>query len=44
MACCSNTTTNTCNTSCGTPRRGNGYLLVIVLYILLAILLGSFFC
>ena len=40
MACCGNTTT-TCN-PCG--RRGNGYLLVIVLYILLAILVSSFIC
>lgn len=44
MACCSNaTTTNTCNTSC--HKRGmNGFLLVIVLYILLAIIIGSAIC
>ncbi len=41
MACSTQTTT-----SCGcTPRRsGNGYLLIIVLYILLAIIVGSFIC
>ena len=46
MACCSNTTTNTCN-SCGTSygcKSNNGFLLVIVLYILLAIILGSYIC
>lgn len=45
MACCSSTTTNSCNpcgNTCG--RRGNGFLLVIVLYILLAIIVGSFVC
>lgn len=42
MACCGSTTTTSCNT-CGS-RTGNGFLLVIVLYILLAILLGSYFC
>lgn len=41
MACCNQQTTNNCN-PCG--RRGNGYLLVIVLYILLAILVSSFIC
>ena len=30
---------NTCNTSC--PGVGNGFLIIIVLYILLAIILGS---
>ena len=35
MACGENvTTTNTC-------RRGNGYVVIIILYILLAIILGS---
>ncbi len=46
MACCSSTTTNTCNpcaNTCGS-RKGNGYLLIIVLYILLAIIVGSFIC
>lgn len=44
MACCASTTTNSCN-PCGTSRRGaNGFLLVIVLYILLAIILGSYIC
>ncbi len=46
MACCGTTTTtnscNTCGNTCG--RRGNGFLLVIVLYILLAIIVGSFVC
>ncbi len=42
MACCTQTTTNSCGC---TPRRsGNGYLLIIVLYILLAIIVGSFIC
>ena len=44
MACCSNTTTTSCNPCGGHPRGSNGFLLVIVLYILLAILLGSYFC
>lgn len=46
MACCG-TTTNSCNNSCGnsySSKRGNGFLLVIVLYILLAIIVGSFVC
>ena len=47
MACCSSNTTSSCNpcgnTSCGS-RRGSGYVLVIVLYILLAIIVGSFIC
>ena len=45
MACCSNTTTSTCN-SCGGSYgyKSNGFLLVIVLYILLAIILGSYIC
>lgn len=43
MACCGSTTTTS---SCGTCSRGkgNGFLLVIVLYILLAIIVGSFVC
>lgn len=46
MACCSS---NTNTTSCGTcsntcSKRGNGFLLVIVLYILLAIIVGSCIC
>lgn len=41
MACCSNTT-NSCNPC--SQRKGNGFLLVIVLYILLAIIVGSYFC
>lgn len=40
MAC--QTTTNTCNPC--SQRKGNGFLLVIVLYILLAIILGSVIC
>lgn len=40
MACCSNTT-NTCNPC---SRGNNGFLLVIVLYILLAIIVGSYIC
>lgn len=44
MACCgTTTTTNTCN-PCGSARKGSGFLLVIVLYILLAIIVGSFVC
>ena len=44
MACCGNsTTTNTCN-PCGGARKGSGFLLVIVLYILLSIIVGSFVC
>lgn len=47
MACCSSTTTNSCN-SCGNTygckKGNNGFLLVIVLYILLAIILGSYIC
>lgn len=45
MACCSSTTTSSCNpcgNTCG--RRENGFLLVIVLYILLAIIVGSCIC
>lgn len=38
MACCGqNTTTNCCH-------GGKGYLTIIVLYILLAIIVGSFIC
>lgn len=48
MACCGTTTsTNSCNpcgNTCGSRRSGNGFLLVIVLYILLAIIVGSFVC
>ena len=46
MACCGTTTTtsscNQCGNTCGSRRGGNGFLLVIVLYILLAIIVGSF--
>ncbi len=42
MACCSTTTTS-CTNPCGC-RSGKGYLIVIVLYILLAIIVGSFMC
>jgi len=46
MACCGTTTStsscNTCTNTCG--RRGNGYLTIIVLYILLAIIVGSYMC
>lgn len=42
MACCS-TGTNPCSNPCG-HKQGNGFLLVIVLYILLAIIVGSFIC
>ena len=37
---CPNTTCNTCPTS----HRGSGYVTIIVLYILLAIILSSFVC
>lgn len=38
-------TTNTCNNTCsGTQTRGCGYVTIIVLYILLAIILSSFVC
>ena len=44
MACWGTTTTsnscNQCNSTCGS-RNSNGFLLIIVLYILLAIILGS---
>ena len=36
MSCCENTAT--------TGRRGNGYLVIIILYILLAIILGGAIC
>ena len=36
-------TTNTCNTTCQVTR-GSGYVTIIVLYILLAIILSSFVC
>ncbi len=42
MACQGNTTN--CNPCNPCAKKGNGFLLVIVLYILLAILLGSYFC
>ena len=42
MSCCSNVT-NTCSNPCG-HKQGNGFLLVFVLYILLAIIVGSFIC
>ncbi len=46
MACCGTTTTSSCNPcgNTGSRTRGNGFLLVIVLYILLAIIVGSFIC
>lgn len=46
MACCSSNQTNSCNNSCMKPRcgSGSGYLLIIVLYILLAIIVGSYIC
>ena len=38
-------TTNTCSNSCNVPQtRGCGYVTIIVLYILLAIILSSFVC
>lgn len=38
-------TTNTCNNTCTTTQtRGCGYVTIIVLYILLAIILSSFVC
>ncbi len=40
---CSSTTNTTCGNTCPS-RSGRGYLLVIVLYILLAIIVGSFIC
>lgn len=43
MACCGTTTTcNQCRNTCG--RRGNGFLIILVLYILLAIIVGSCMC
>lgn len=39
-------TTNSCNSTCNTPNNcgtGNGFLIIVVLYILLAIILGSCF-
>ncbi len=47
MACCGTTTTTSSCNPCGNTcsrNRGNGFLLVIVLYILLAIIVGSFIC
>ena len=48
MACCGTTTTsnscNQCGNTCGCRKGNNGFLLVIVLYILLAIILGSYIC
>lgn len=44
MGCCSSNQTNSCNNACGKPRCTNGYLLIIVLYILLAIIVGSYIC
>ena len=38
---CPNTT---CNNTCPTQNRGCGYVTIIVLYILLAIILSSFVC
>ena len=47
MACCSSNTTSSCANPCGNTcksRGGSGYLLLIDLYILLAIIVGSFIC
>lgn len=45
MACCGTTTTSSCNTCSNSyGRTGNGFLLVLVLYILLAIIIGSVIC
>ena len=46
MACASqnNNCSNNCGSPCGSYKTGNGYLLLIVLYILLAIIVGSFIC
>lgn len=44
MACCTSNTTNNCQNPCGTNHKGSGYLLLIVLYILLAIIVGSYIC
>lgn len=43
MACQSTNNCNPCSNTCSS-RKGNGFLLVIVLYILLAIILGSVIC
>ena len=43
MACCGTTTTTSSCNPCG-ARKGSGFLLVIVLYILLAMIVGSFVC
>ena len=41
---CANTSTS-CGSSCGSSRRsGYGYVTIIVLYILLAIILSAFVC
>lgn len=37
-------TTNTCSNTCTKTSRGCGYVTIIVLYILLAIILSSFVC
>ena len=37
-------TTNTCTNTCNAQTRGCGYVTIIVLYILLAIILSSFVC
>lgn len=45
MACCGTTTNTTCNpcrNTCG--RRENSFLIILVLYILLAILVSSCMC
>ena len=36
--------TNTCSQTTCTPKRSCGYVTIIVLYILLAIILSSFVC
>jgi uncharacterized protein (TIGR01732 family) len=37
------TNNNSCNSSCNTKPTSNGFLIIVVLYILLAIILGSAF-
>jgi len=41
MSCTNNVNTQSCNTPCTS---GNGYIIIIVLYILLAIILGAAIC
>ena len=48
MACASQNQNSNCSNPCGSSyvscNRGSGYLLLLVLYILLAIIVGSFIC